>query len=279
MPELPEVETVVRAVRPSLIGRVIVALHNDWPRHIVTHTPDQLAALIVGRRIVSLTRRAKYIVFGLDGGDCLILHLRMSGHLAVVAADAPADRHVHTRFALDDGRELRFRDVRKFGTVAWTAEPDALLGKLGPEPLADDFTPEVLASRLAGRRTMLKPLLLDQTCLAGVGNIYADEALFAAGLDPRRPAAELTSAEIARLHKAIRDVLALGIAREGASIDSYVKPDGEKGDMQNAVMVFRRTGLPCYTCGTPIARIKLAQRSTHFCPRCQAGGVAAERGA
>lgn len=269
MPELPEVETVVRALREPLIGRTITAFRNTWPNHIDRPEPDALALRIQGLHIRAVDRRAKYIVITLSDDETLIIHLRMTGHLAVVAASLPVDKHTHTVFALDDGRELRFRDVRKFGTVALVNNSAEILGKLGPEPLDDAFTVDVLQQRFAGRKRAVKPLLLDQTVIAGIGNIYADEALFHAGIDPRRPVNTLDSAEIEALHGAIRHVLREGIAREGASISDYVKPDGEKGDMQNAVAVFRRTDMPCYTCGTPVQRIKLAQRSTHFCPVCQ----------
>ncbi len=269
MPELPEVETVVRALRGPLVGRTIIDVRNDWPRHIVLPSPDELAARIAGRRIEAIDRRGKYLVFSLSDDETLIIHLKMTGHLSVVPAESPPDPYAHTVFVLDDGRELRFRDPRKFGRVYLLREPAAVLDPLGPEPLADGFSAEALAARLAGRRRVLKPLLLDQTFLAGVGNIYADEALFDARLLPTRRSETLTADEIAALHAAIRRVLALGIAREGASISTYVKPDGQKGDMQNAVAVFRRTGQSCYTCGGPIARIVLGGRSTHYCPNCQ----------
>ena len=269
MPELPEVETFVRALRRPLVGRAIAGLRNDWPRHIAQPAPDELAARIIGRRIEAIDRRGKYLVFTLSDDETLVIHLKMSGHLSVVPGDTPPDPYAHTVFLLDDGRELRFRDPRKFGRVYLVRDPAQVVGPLGPEPLGDDFTVEQLAARLAGRRRVLKPLLLDQTFIAGIGNIYADEALFDAGLLPTRRSDTLTEEEIAALHRAIRKVLALGIEREGASISTYVKPDGEMGDMQNAVAVFRRTGFPCYTCGEPITRIVLGGRSTHFCPNCQ----------
>ena len=269
MPELPEVETFVRALRRPLLGRTIVAARNDWPRHIALPPPDELAARIAGRRIEAIDRRGKYLVFSLSDDENLIIHLKMTGHLSVVPADTPTDPYAHTIFALDDGRELRFRDPRKFGRVYLVRDPADVLGPLGPEPLAGEFSAEALAERLARRRRVLKPLLLDQTFLAGIGNIYADEALFDARLQPTRRSETLTAEEIAALHAAIRKVLALGIEREGASISTYVKADGQKGDMQNAVAVFRRTGQTCYACGGPIERIVLGGRSTHYCPGCQ----------
>lgn len=270
MPELPEVETVVRALRRPLLGRTITEVRNYWPRHIAT--PSSLGALqqrIHGRRITAVNRRGKYLLFPLDDGQTLIIHLKMSGHLAVVSNNTPADKYAHTIFALENGHELRFRDTRKFGKVYLVEDAATIVGGLGPEPLEDGFTVAVLQGRINGRKRPLKPLLLDQTVLAGVGNIYADEALFYAGLHPKRRADTLTATEVAALHAAIQKVLRLGIEREGASIDKYVKPDGSKGDMQNAVAVFRRTGQPCYQCATPIVRVVLGGRSTHFCPVCQ----------
>ncbi|MCB8985978.1 MAG: DNA-formamidopyrimidine glycosylase [Ardenticatenaceae bacterium] len=269
MPELPEVETTVRALRQPLVGSTITDVRSDWPRQIVTPDLPELQARIYGQRIEAIDRRGKYLIFRLSGHETLIIHLKMSGHLAVVDKDAPASKHVHATFSLADGRELRFRDTRKFGRIYLVSDPTEIVGKLGPEPLSPEFTVDLLTRRIAGRKRVLKPLLLDQTVIAGIGNIYADEALFYAGLDPRRTADSLTPIEIARLHAAIQKVLKLGIAREGASIDQYVKPDGSKGDMQNAVAIFRRTGEPCYQCQTPIVRIVLGGRSTHFCPHCQ----------
>lgn len=269
MPELPEVETVVRALRKPLIGQTFTEVRNYWPRHIVTPALPELQRRIHGQQVVAINRRAKYLLFELSASDTLIIHLKMSGHLAVVDKDSPADKHAHTIFGLASGQELRFRDTRKFGRVYLVADTQAILGQLGPEPLEADFTPTRLEELFAGRRRVLKPLLLDQTFIAGIGNIYADEALFYAGLHPERKSETLTAVDITRLHAAIQKVLRMGIEREGASIDKYVKPDGSKGDMQNAVAVFRRTGEPCYQCGTAVSRIVLGGRSTHFCPHCQ----------
>ena len=269
MPELPEVETFVRALRRPLVGRTITGARNDWPRHVAVPPVDELRARVAGRRIEAIDRRGKYLVFSLSDDETLIIHLKMSGHLSVVPAGTPPDPYAHTVFELDDGHELRFRDPRKFGRVYLVHDPADVLAPLGPEPLPDEFTAAELAARLAGRKRVLKPLLLDQTFIAGIGNIYADEALHDARLLPTRRSDTLTADEIVALHAAIQKVLALGIAREGASISSYVKPDGEKGDMQNAVMVFRRTGQSCYRCGGPIERMVLGGRSTHFCPNCQ----------
>lgn len=269
MPELPEVETVVRALRAPLVGATIVGVENDWPRHVATPDVPELRVRIHGCQVERIWRRAKYLVFDLSCGETLIVHLRMSGHLAVVPAGTPPNPYVHTTLLLEDGRELRFRDVRKFGKVYLVHDPDEILGDLGPEPLSANFTVDALRQILDGRRRVLKPFLLDQHAIAGIGNIYADEALFHAGIRPTRSTETLTDEEIAALHRAIRHVLRLGIEREGASIDTYVLPNGQKGDMQNAVAVFRRTGYPCYTCGTPVERITLGGRSTHFCPQCQ----------
>jgi formamidopyrimidine-DNA glycosylase len=269
MPELPEVETTVRALREPLVGRMIVAVRNSWPRHIATPSLAEMQERIAGRRILSITRRGKFLVFPLSEGETLLIHLRMTGHLSVVDANEPVDAHTHTIFSLEDGRELRFRNPRKFGRVYLVRDPDEVLGKLGPEPLEESFTVEALRQRLANKSRQLKPLLLDQTFIAGVGNIYADEALFLAGLHPLRRANTLTEDEVAALHGAVQQVLRLGIEHEGASIDRYVKPDGTRGSMQDAVSVFQRTGATCYRCGAPIQRIVVGGRSTHFCAVCQ----------
>lgn len=270
MPELPEVETSARALRPQVSGRMITAVRNTWRRHIDRPSFDELATRLAGQKVTGVSRRGKFLVFHLDSDELLIIHLRMTGHLAVLDAGTPLDVHTHTVFVLDNGQELRFRDTRKFGRVYLVAQASEVLGKLGPEPLDEDFNVEKLSAILRERKRLLKPFLLDQHMIAGIGNIYADEALFYAGIDPRRRTDTLTNAEIERLHEGIQHVLRLGIAREGASITSYVKPDGEKGDMQNAMAVFRRTGQPCYKCRRPVQRIILGGRSTHFCGVCQA---------
>jgi formamidopyrimidine-DNA glycosylase len=269
MPELPEVETVVRALRQPLIGATILEMHCSWPKQLVTPAEAEFRARIHGCRVESINRRAKYLLFALTEGETLVVHLKMTGHLAVVPAGTAPDKHVHTYFELADGRQLRFRDMRKFGRLYLVKDPAEILNHLGPEPLEPAFTPTVAADRLSGSRRAIKTLLLDQSRIAGIGNIYADEALFAAGIHPERLANSLSQPEIRALHGAIQKVLQLGIDREGASISNYVHPDGTKGDMQNAVAVFRRTGFPCYDCDTAIERIVLGGRSTHFCPHCQ----------
>ncbi len=269
MPELPEVETTVRALREPLVGQTITGVRNTWPRHIATPSPEELQERIAGRRVLGIGRRGKFLVFSLSEGETLIIHLRMTGHLSVVGAETPVDAHTHTIFSLEGGRELRFRNPRKVGRVYLVRDPQEVLGRLGPEPLEEAFTVEALRRRLVGKTRQLKPLLLDQSFIAGVGNIYADEALFHAGLHPLRRADTLNDEEIVALHGAIRKVLQMGVEREGASIDRYVKPDGTRGSMQEAVSVFQRTGASCYRCGAPIVRIIAGGRSTHFCPVCQ----------
>ncbi len=269
MPELPEVETVVRLLRPDLVGRTITGVRIHWPRHIDRPGPDEFRNRIIGRLIRNVSRRGKFILISLDREEILIIHLRMSGHLAVVTGSFPVDKHSHTIFELDSGQELRFRDTRKFGRVYLVHESREIIGKLGPEPLEQDFTVERLDEILSSHKRMLKPFLLDQSKIAGIGNIYADEALFLAKLLPTRQTDSLTVTDVTALHHAIQEVLRQGIEREGASISTYVKPDGEKGDMQNAVQVFRRTGQQCYRCGAVIQRAIVGGRSTHFCTGCQ----------
>jgi formamidopyrimidine-DNA glycosylase len=269
MPELPEVETVARSLRPNLVGRKIMGVRNSWPRHIDRPEISEFKKRIRGRSIIDVARRGKFLLFPLDHDETLIIHLRMSGHLAVIDPQQPADKHTHTIFELDNGQELRFRDTRKFGRVYLVKTPNDILAKLGPEPLTEEFTTEALGEIMRGKRRLLKPFLLDQTMIAGIGNIYADEALFYAGLLPMRKTDSLDAQDILKLHEGIQHVLRLGIQREGASISTYIKPDGEKGSMQEDVMVFRRTGEPCFRCGNPIQRIVFGGRSTHFCENCQ----------
>ena len=274
MPELPEVETYVRELEPLLGGRRILAAEVRWQRTIAGPSPEEFVARIAGQRFVSFGRRAKYMLLGLDEGDTLIVHLRMTGHMYVKdAAEAP-DAHTHVLFDLDDGRRVHYQDPRKFGRMWLTSQPEMILRKLGPEPLSDAFSGDQLAGKLAGRKAAIKALLLDQALTAGVGNIYADEALFRAGLHPLRPGGSLTPGEVERLRQAVAAVLTDGIAAAGSSLggsslQNYSRPGGQTGNFQEEHRVFRRTGQPCLTCGAPIERIVVGQRSTHFCPNCQ----------
>lgn len=270
MPELPEVETYVRELRPRLIGRTITSITVGWPRVLAGREVEEFQQRLIGQTIVELRRRGKYLVFQLSGGDYLLLHLKMSGRLQVVQATAPPDRHAHTIFDLDAGEQLRFHDPRKFGRVYLVSDLTTIVGSLGPEPLAEDFTPEMLDRLLSRRKGRLKPLLLNQTFLAGLGNIYVDEALHVAGLHPLRLANSLTPDERHRLYTAIRQVLQRGIEAQGttfADANPFLRPSGEPGWYEP--QVYGRKGRPCPVCGTPIARILVGQRGTHFCPHCQ----------
>jgi len=275
MPELPEVETYVRELEPLLGGRRVLAAEVRWQRTIAGPSPEEFVARIAGQRFVSFGRRAKYMLLGLDEGDTLIVHLRMTGHMYVKdAAEAP-DAHTHVLFDLDDGRRVHYQDPRKFGRMWLTSQPEMILRKLGPEPLSDAFSGDQLAGKLAGRKAAIKALLLDQALTAGVGNIYADEALFRAGLHPLRPGGSLTPGEVERLRQAVAAVLTDGIAAAGSSLggsslQNYSRPGGQTGNFQEEHRVFRRTGQPCPQCGAPVQRIRLGGRSTHFCANCQA---------
>ena len=270
MPELPEVETVVRGLRDSLEGRTITGLRTYWPRHIAAPADTaELKHRLLGSQILSLGRRGKYLLFHLDSPDTLIMHLKMSGNLGVFDAADPLHRHDRTVFELDNGQELRFEDMRKFGKVYLVANTETVLGKLGPEPLEDSFTLASFRQRFAGRSRVIKPLLLDQTFVAGVGNIYADEALHQAGIHPQRRADTLTKGEVARLHAAIRAVLQTGIDKQGATLTTYRQPDGRLGGMQNEFAIYDRGGEPCFRCGQPVVKIVVGGRGTHYCPGCQ----------
>lgn len=269
MPELPEVETIVRALRRPLLGRTIVDVRNDWPQHIATPEFTELHERIRGRQVEALDRRGKFLRFDLDGGEHLLIHLKMSGQLMVVGVDSPLDKHVHTVFALNNGTELRFRDIRKFGRVYLVRDPEEILGNLGPEPLSPSFSADRLYQKLQKRKRILKPLLLDQTFIAGIGNIYADEALYHARLHPKRISNTLTPSEAASLFDGIRKALLLGLEHDGASIDSYRMPDGSQGEMQDEFLAYGREGERCSRCGDNIVRIVLGGRSTFYCPGCQ----------
>lgn len=272
MPELPEVETVVRGLRRPLVGQQIISVEYEKSSVIRRPSPDEFMARVTGQRVLSINRRAKYILCQLEDG-ILAVHLKMTGRLYV--ADQPAteesgvDRWVRILFRLANGQTLYFSDARRFGGVFYIHDIAEIAPNLGPEPLEDNFTPAVLTERLNGRNRQIKALLLEQSFIAGVGNIYADESLFAAKIHPLRRADTLTKAEIKRLHGTIRDALNSGIQHEGASINWYRKPDGTTGESQDHFAVYDREGEPCLRCGAPIVKIRVAQRGTHFCPHCQ----------
>ncbi|MCS6872357.1 MAG: bifunctional DNA-formamidopyrimidine glycosylase/DNA-(apurinic or apyrimidinic site) lyase [Anaerolineae bacterium] len=273
MPELPEVETAVRALRAPLVGRTILSAHfPEPPRRMLNLPADVFAARVSGERIQALTRRAKYLIFQLST-QSMIVHLKMTGHLYVLPrgqADE-MDRWLRVCLLLDNEAELRFSDARRFGRVYLAAQPEDVLPPLGPEPLDDSFTPAMFAERLRKRKGVLKSLLLDQAFIAGIGNIYADEALHIAGLHPLRRAESLSAAEVEQLYHGVRQALNDGLARMGASIGWYRQPNGARGEAQNYLRAYRGRGdaRPCPVCGTPIHTIRIGQRSAHFCPTCQ----------
>jgi formamidopyrimidine-DNA glycosylase len=280
MPELPEVETYVRELAPLLQGRRVVGGELFWPRIIATPAPEAFIDQICGQTFVRFDRRGKFMLLGLQSGDTLIVHLRMTGHLRVHPATVAADKHTHVLLTLDNDERLHYQDPRKFGQLWLVTDPQTVLAKLGPEPLSAAFTVAALAGRVAGRQASIKALLLDQEVVAGVGNIYADEALFGARIHPARPGGGLTTEELARLHEEIGQVLQRAIDAKGSSLgasqtQNYRRPGGEPGRYQVEHQVYQRAGQPCLRCGTPIKRIVLAQRSAHFCPHCQQLGLQA----
>ena len=271
MPELPEVEYVARQLRETLPGRRIVGVETRWERSIQGMAPAEFAAEVSGRAVTDVGRRAKYLLLTLDDGRLLIIHRRMSGNLLLWGAGEPEPPYARVIFTLDDGRRLVYTDPRKFGRVA-LATPEALpatFASLGPEPLEEAFTPAALAERLAGQSRAIKATLLDQRVIAGLGNIYADESLFRAGIHPLRPAGSLTADELTRLHSGIQGALTTGIAHGGTTFGRHRDIYNEAGVNLEHVEVYRRTGQPCLRCGAPIERIVVAQRGTHFCSHCQ----------
>lgn len=271
MPELPEVETLAVDLRRLLVGAEFKGVSVLWPRSVAMPSAEELVRELPGRRILDVTRRGKFLVLSLSGPSCLLIHLRMSGQVRVEQATAPVDKHTRVIFYLADSRQLHFSDPRKFGRIYWTTDPHCVLSALGPEPLAEDFTADDFVSLLAAHRRALKPLLLDQTVLAGLGNIYTDEALFAANLHPLRKAPTLSLAEGERLYYAIREVLQQAICHRGTTLDDerYQDAEGRPGGHAPYLRVYRRAGELCPRCGTPIERIVIGSRGTYFCPHCQ----------
>jgi len=270
MPELPEVESIVRGLRSSLVGRTVTAVEIRWPGVVDRPTPDGLVSGLTGRRVTGVSRRAKYILIAL-GDRHLLVHLRMAGRLLMChnrAMEAVQDPYVRATFDLDDGSVLLFRDVRKFGRLYLVSDPAEVVEALGPEPLADGFTPEALRACLAHRR-QIKPLLLDQHVLAGLGNIYVDESLWEARLHPLRRANTLSEDDVARLFAAVRAVLTRAIENGGTTLRDYRDCEGEVGQHQYELAVYGRAGEPCPRCGNAIERIVVGQRGTHLCTTCQ----------
>jgi formamidopyrimidine-DNA glycosylase len=273
MPELPEVETIRTSLEPRLLGRRLEDVEILDSRLTRPIDPAEVAAKLVGERVAAVDRRGKYLIVRFESGLVLLIHLRMTGNLAHSSNGASAaEPHLRAVVRLDDGSDITYRDVRRFGTwlVLRADELDPYLAaRLGAEPLEAAFTPRDLADRLTGRRAPVKAVLLDQRTLAGVGNIYADEALWRARVDPRRAAGDLAKPELGALHRGIRRALEAGIARQGATLRDYRMPDGNAGGMQHEFKVYGRAGEPCSRCGTPIEKTRIAGRGTWFCPGCQ----------
>jgi formamidopyrimidine-DNA glycosylase len=277
VPELPEVETVRRQLAPLLEGRRLERVRILDGRLTRPEDPDAVAAELEGERVDVVDRRGKYLIVRFEGGLVLLVHLRMTGSLRHARGEsASADTHVRAVVTLDDGSVVTYRDVRRFGTWFVTEveqlEP-YLAARLGEEPLDAAFTPSALARRLADRRAPVKAALLDQRTVAGVGNIYADEALWYARLHPLRPAGTLDRPAIHRLRDAVRAALEAGIERQGATLRDYRQPSGDAGAMQHEFRVYGRDGEPCDRCGTPIEKTRVAGRGTWYCPSCQRHGA------
>ena len=269
MPELPEVETIARSLRepasgPGLVGMQIERAQVNWSRTVAEPDAATFQKRISGQVIRDVGRRGKFLLFNLESG-ALILHLRMSGDLRLEPVEMPEAAHDRLLLIMKAGWRLAFNDTRKFGRVWLVDQPDTILGTLGPEPLDPGFMAETLYQRLQKTQRQLKPLLLDQHFLAGIGNIYADEALHRAGLHPLSRSNSVSAEQAARLWGAIRDTLEEGIRRNGASIDWVYRG----GEFQNYFRVYQRKGLACPVCGTAVEKILVGQRGTHFCPVCQ----------
>ncbi|HKD77622.1 MAG TPA: bifunctional DNA-formamidopyrimidine glycosylase/DNA-(apurinic or apyrimidinic site) lyase [Ktedonobacterales bacterium] len=271
MPELPEVEYLVRQLREHLVGAQIAQVCVPWAGVVEHPTPDEFVREVQGQEIVSVDRRAKLILLRLSGNGIVVAHRRMTGNLELCDAGTPDRPHQRLAFTLADGRRLLYTDPRKFGRLGFyrAAELPARLANLGPEPLEPDFTAARLREIVRGSRRPIKAVLLDQEAIAGIGNIYADEALFNSRIHPLRPADLLAPREIARLREGIVTVLTTGIEHGGTTFGRHRDLFGDAGTNLDYILVYRRAGKPCMRCGTTIRRIVVAQRGTHYCPHCQ----------
>ncbi|MDQ3994067.1 MAG: bifunctional DNA-formamidopyrimidine glycosylase/DNA-(apurinic or apyrimidinic site) lyase [Actinomycetota bacterium] len=271
MPELPEVETIRSRLAPGLVGRRFEHVEIADARLTRPESPEAVAAELAGERVADVRRRGKYLIFEFESGRHLLIHLRMTGSLEHPATDG-TDPYRRARITLDDGSDIAYRDVRRFGTwlLLEPGELDEYVdARIGGEPFDTAFTTAALGRALAGRTAPIKAAVLDQKAVAGVGNIYADEALWRARIHPLRPAGELERAQLSELRKAIRKTLELGIARQGATLRDFRDSRGRRGRMQLEFRVYGREGEPCDRCGTPIAKIRAAGRGTWYCPSCQ----------
>lgn len=273
MPELPEVETIVKGLKALISGSKIVKVKVKEPRLIAFPGAADFIDGLTDREILTVRRRGKYILFDLVGDKTMVVHLRMTGRLLVKPRAAVYDKHTYIIFELDNSDDLRFNNSRKFGRLylidRCNEQPAGGLVSLGPEPLAEDFSEDIFSERLSSRKGNIKALLLNQNFIAGLGNIYTDEALFRAGISPFRDAASLSQPEISKLYQGIRLVLQEGIKAGGTSFSDYRNALGEKGLFQNQLSVYQQTGLACLNCGQEIRKVKLAGRGTHYCPSCQ----------
>ena len=269
MPELPEVETVVRYLRPELTGRQIVDFKANWPKVTAPTPPEVFTAYVAGRSIQSVDRRGKYIILNLDTG-LIHLHLRMTGSLSVVTSTTgKLGPHITAEIQLDKGKCLLFRDIRKFGRIGYLTDMKPLDNKLGVEPLSEEFTPDAFYGMLKGHRRQIKPLLLDQRFIAGLGNIYVDEALFLSGIHPENRSATLSYEDTQILHDNIRRILLSSIEHKGTTIMNFRYGENEQGSFRRMLQVFRQEGSPCPVCGNELVKIRVAQRGTHICLSCQ----------
>jgi formamidopyrimidine-DNA glycosylase len=266
MPELPEVETIKNELLPHVSGRTIKSVDIYWDRIVKQPSVKEFRSQVVGQKITSLTRRGKYLFFHLSGGAVLVMHMKMTGSLVINPEDTKYARAV---LHLDNRTAVYFHDPRKFGKMWLEENTDGVLKKLGPEPLDNDFTPDVLADILSKRNAPVKPILLDQAIIAGIGNMYADEALFEAKIHPEKPAGKLTKTEVKRLYDAIQLVLYKALKNKGASVRNYIRPDGAPGTAHDEFNVAHGVGKDCPRCGTAIKRIVVRGRGTYYCPKCQ----------
>ena len=270
MPELPEVETTKNELLPYVVGHRISGVTLFWEGIVRQPSIKEFCSCLIGQRIVGISRRGKYLIFNLISDEALIMHLKMTGSLLLKPASAEPERFVRAIIYLDNETGLYFCDPRKLGVMWLAGDTSSVIGKLGPEPLEAEFTSEILAERLKNRSAPIKALLYDQSFIAGIGNMYADEALFAAKIHPLRLGKSLSQDEVERLHSAIQQVLWAAIGNKGASVDTYLRPGGELGTAHFQFQVAHMlSGKFCPVCGTPIERIPIRNRGSYFCPRCQ----------